>query len=124
VIGRLIGRDHPKGDVVRAAALDPPRRALAHRVGVEQQRDHHRWLVRRATPPVVAIRRIERGKIKLTDRLNQKPRQMALGQPLAQTRRQQQLLLAIAAEEVLGHPGIVLKPPDDPALCDSLHGKR
>lgn len=37
VVGNLVGADHPEGDVLPAAALDPPRRALADRVGVGEQ---------------------------------------------------------------------------------------
>ena len=42
---------------------------------------------------------------------------MPLGQPLAQARRQQQLLIAITREEVLRHPEMVLTTPDGPGLC-------
>ena len=47
------------------------------------------------------------------DRVEHEPRKMVSGQPIAQARRQQQLLLAITRDEVLRHPGIVLNPPDD-----------
>jgi hypothetical protein len=40
-----------------------------------------------------------------------------LRQPIAQTRRHQQDLLTLTRQEVLGHHRIVLRPPDDPALC-------
>ena len=46
-----------------------------------------------------------------------KPRQMTVGQPLAHAQRQQQLLLAIARDEVLRHPEMVLTAADGPALC-------
>jgi hypothetical protein len=51
VVRHLISRDHPEGNVLAAAPLDPPRRAHPHRVGVDQQRDHNRRLVRRAAHP-------------------------------------------------------------------------
>jgi hypothetical protein len=38
VIGLPIGGDDAKGDVLKGAALDHPRRALPTRVGVDQQR--------------------------------------------------------------------------------------
>ena len=113
VIGRLVGRDHPERDVLATAPLDPPRRTLPDRVRVHDQRHHHRRIVRRAAPPVRAIGSQERGQIELADRLDHKPREVILGQPLAQARRQQQLLLAITRQEVLRHPGIVLNRPDD-----------
>jgi len=40
VIGLLLGRDHPVGDILHALALDPPRRAFTSRVGIEQKRHH------------------------------------------------------------------------------------
>ena len=116
VIGRLVGGDHPERDVLAAAPLDPPRRALADRVRVHDQRHHHRRIVRRAAMPVGAIGSKERGQIELADHVDHKPREVILGQPLAQARRQQQLLLAITRQEVLRHPGIVLNRPDGPTF--------
>jgi hypothetical protein len=42
---------------------------------------------------------------------------MPLGQPLAQARRQQQLLVAVTRKEVLRHPEMVLSTPDGSPLC-------
>jgi hypothetical protein len=64
--------------------------------------------VRSASPPVVAIAREERLQVHGVDRIEHEPREVILRQPLAQTRRQQQLLLAITRDEVLRHPGMVL----------------
>jgi len=44
---------------------------------------------------------------------------MILRQPLPQTRRQQQLLLTLTSNEVLGHTDILLSPPDDTPLRNS-----
>jgi hypothetical protein len=41
---------------------------------------------------------------------------MPFGQPLAQARRQQQLLIAVAREEVLRHLEMVLTTPDGPGF--------
>ena len=112
VIGRLVGGDHAKRDVLVAAALDRARRAHPDRVGVDEQRDHHRRIMRRPTPAVVAIARNKRRQVHLGDRVEHEPREMLLGQPLTQARRQQQLLLAITRDEVLRHHRIVLNPPD------------
>jgi hypothetical protein len=113
VIWHLVGRDHPERDVLAAPSLDPPRRALADRVRIHDQRHHHRRIVRRPAVPIGAIGGKERGQIELGEHLDHKPREVILGQPLAQARRQQQLLLAIARQEVLRHPGILLNRPDD-----------
>ena len=60
------------------AALDHPRGALPTRVGVDQQRDHHRRIVRRAPVPVSAVVGIERGQIHLLDRRDHEPREVIL----------------------------------------------
>jgi hypothetical protein len=112
VIGRLVGRDHPERDVLAAPSLDPARGALADRIRVHDQRHHHRRIMRGSAVPVGAIGGKERGQLKLADRVDHKPRKVVLGQPFAQTRRQQQLLLAITREEVLRHADIVLTDPD------------
>jgi hypothetical protein len=48
LIRPLVRRDHAAVDILDAFALDRARGALALRVGVEQRRDHHRGVVRRA----------------------------------------------------------------------------
>jgi hypothetical protein len=116
VIGPLVRADHARSDILNAAPFDPSRGPLADRVGVEQQRHHHRRIVRRPTMAVGRIGREERGQIHLRDRVDHKPRQVILGQPLAQARRQQQLLLAITRQEVLRHPRMVLTAPDRPTV--------
>jgi hypothetical protein len=61
-----------------------------------------------------SIAGIKRAQIQRVDGLNDKPREMALRQPLAQARRQQQLLLAITRDEVLRHHEMVLTTADRP----------
>jgi hypothetical protein len=55
VIGHLVGRDHPKRDVLHTCPLDAARRALSTHVRIPQQRDHHRRIVRRAALTIRAI---------------------------------------------------------------------
>jgi hypothetical protein len=74
---------------------------------------------------VVLVAGIEGGQIDLRDGVDHKPRKVPLGQPLAQARRQQQLLLTVTRKEVLTHDRIVLTAPDDTArLCNSHRAKR
>ena len=100
VIRHLIRRDHPEGDVLNTRPLDHPRRTLAPRVGVEQQRDHHRRIVRRTAMTIQAVGAIEARQIHLLDRRQHEPREMARRQPLPQARRHQQHLLAVTPNEV------------------------
>jgi hypothetical protein len=106
VIGLLIWANHARGHVLDAAPLDPSRGPLPDRVRVQQQRHHHRRIVRRPPVTVGAISGVERGQIHLRDRVDHKPREVIVGQPFAQARRQQQLLLAITRHEVLRHAGM------------------
>ena len=55
VIGPLLRRHHAERDVLLARPLDLPRRPRPARVGVEQQRDHHRRVIGR---PAAAVRAI------------------------------------------------------------------
>src|SRR5215208_625504 len=73
------------------------------RVRVEQKRQHHLRLKRRATPPVLTIGGIKRREIQLPHGLQNEPRQVALGQPIAPVRRHQKRLLTITPNEVLRH---------------------
>jgi len=103
VIGRLVGGDDPKRDVLAAAPLDRSRGPHADRIGVDQQRHHHRRIMRRSTMAILAIGTVERREVKLVDDLQHKPRQVIGGQPIPQAGRQQQLVIAIARQEVLRH---------------------
>jgi hypothetical protein len=103
VIRRLLRRDHPVGDILNTPALDPARGALTPRVGVEQQRHHHRRLKRRTAPSILAIGAIERREIHLLHRRQHEPRQMILRQPIPRIRRHQEHLLTITLKKVLGH---------------------
>ena len=87
VIRSLVGGDHAVGDILNTLALDHPRGALSLAVGVEQQRDHHRRLVRRAAVAVAAIGGVERQQIHLLRRRQHEPRQVILRQPVPQVRR-------------------------------------
>jgi hypothetical protein len=64
---------------------------------------------------------IKRLEIHLGDGIDDKPREVPLGQPLTNIRRQEKRLLAITCDEALAHRDMVLSPPDDtPDLRDSL----
>lgn len=101
VIGHPVGRDHAIGDVLDATALDSPRGPLPARVGVEQKRDHHRRVVRRAPVTIGPVGGIERGQLHLLDGRDHEPREVIVGQPLPHARRQQQFLLTVTRDEVL-----------------------
>jgi hypothetical protein len=121
VIRSLVRADHAERDILHAAALDHPRRALADGIRVEQQRDHHLRVKRCATPAIGAIGTVDPAQIDLLDRVKHTPRQVILAQPVAQARGQQQLMVTITNEEILpnhrppkpGDTAIVFNPPDN-----------
>ena len=65
VVWHLVGADHPEGDVLATAALDLPRGALADRVGIGEQGQHHLWVVSRCAVAVFAVGGEEGLKIEL-----------------------------------------------------------
>src|SRR5271166_1210116 len=117
VIGREVRRDHAVGDVLHARALDTSRGALSLAIGVENDRHHHRRVIRCTTPAVLAIARVEGREVDVLDRIDHEPREVVLRQPLAQRGRHQQQLLTITFDEVLGHPRSVLTTPDRPGFA-------
>jgi hypothetical protein len=113
VIRPLLSRQHPERDVFLAGALDHPRGPDPARIGVEQQRDHHRRVIRRPAAPIDPIGAIERLEIHLRHRVDNKPREVPWRQPLADVGRHQKRLLAITRDKALAHHQMVLNAPDD-----------
>ncbi len=85
-----VGANHPKRHVLVAGTLDTPRGVHPGAVGVDQQRHHHRRVVRALPARVLALDgRLDGAEVQLRDHVQNEPCQMPLGQPLAQRRRQQ-----------------------------------
>src|SRR5580704_11660214 len=103
VIRRSVSANHPARNILPTTPLDRPGGPLTHGIAIEQQRDHHRRIVRRTTVPVSPISTIEPGEIKRLDSVQHEPRDMVLIQPIPQARRQQQLQLPITQQKVLSH---------------------
>jgi hypothetical protein len=55
MVGDPVRRQHAEGDILTTTPPDPSAPALADRVRVQQQRDHHRRLERRPTPAVLSV---------------------------------------------------------------------
>ncbi|HKR99128.1 MAG TPA: hypothetical protein VJU79_06395, partial [Candidatus Dormibacteraeota bacterium] len=66
--------------------------------------------------PIVGV---ERRQIQLINRPEDRPHQVILGHPIQKRRRHQIRLIAIASDEVLGHPRIELTTPDGTPFPDS-----
>jgi hypothetical protein len=104
VIGLGLSGDHAIGDVLHARALDRSRGPVAARVGVEDQRDHHRRIKRGPAAPIGSIGAIERLELHRIHRAEHEPRKVILRQPLAHVGWHQERLLAITRDETLSHP--------------------
>ncbi len=53
--------------------------------------------------PVVAVGSVERGQVELVDHVTDEPGQVAFGEPVAQVRGEQEGLVALCAQEGVGH---------------------
>ena len=115
---------HAERDVFLARALDRPRGPHPTRVRVQQQRDHHRRLIRRPAAPVAPIGAIERLKIHLAHRVQHEPREVPRRQPLTHVGRHQKRLITITRDETLSHHQMVLNPPDDTPTYATASGTR
>jgi hypothetical protein len=121
VIGHQVGRDHAIRDVLHARALDPARRPVPTRIRVQQQRDHHRRLIRRTTVTILAIVGVEQRQVQLADRPQHRPDQMLLRHPIGHRRRQKKRLLTISPDEPRAHtPKTPGRPGQHAPFPDSL----
>ena len=112
VIGPLLRRQHAERDILLAAALDRARGPRPACVGVEQQRHHHRRVIRWPTAAVETIGRIERVQLHLADGVDDEPREVVPRQPIPHIRRHQKRLITITRDEALSHHQMVLNAPD------------
>jgi hypothetical protein len=123
VVRALLRCKHPEGDVFLARALDHARGPDPARIGIKQQRDHHRRVRGRPTAPIHAIGRVEGFEVHLADGVDDKPRKVPRRQPLTDIGRHQKRLLAITRDKALAHHEIVLNRPDDPRHTRQPHAK-
>ena len=112
VIRNQITGNHTVSHVLATMTLDRSRGLHVGREREQDQRDHHRRLVRRPAVTIRPISAIERRQIHPTHDVDHEPRQMILRQPLPHVRRQQKPLVTTTLNKVLRHTRIVLKEPD------------
>jgi hypothetical protein len=109
MVGGLVGGQDPEGDVLDAAPLDLPRGAHPQAVAREQHAKQGLGVVGGVAVPVRPVRSVEGFEVELIDDVLHQPDQVILGQPVAQVGRQQEGLVAVAAQEVVGHTPTVSK---------------
>ncbi len=103
VVGELVAGQHPEGDVLVAAAFDLPGGAHPDGVGIQQHAKQRLGVVGGMAVPVAAMRPVEGDEVELVGDVKDEPGEMALGEPVAQVRREQEGLVAVAGQEVVGH---------------------
>jgi hypothetical protein len=103
VVGGLVGGQHPKGDVFLAAAFELSGGAHAKAVAVQQHAQQQLGVVGGMAVPVITVNAIEDSEVELIDHIEDEPGQVTLGEPVMQVGRQQEGLVAVAAQEVVGH---------------------
>ena len=87
-VRRVVGRQHPEGDVLVETKSNPARGRHSDAVAVDQDLDHHPGMVGRAAPLFALIAGHDGGQIQLVDHVGDEVGQMVRGQPLLKRYRQ------------------------------------
>jgi hypothetical protein len=103
MVGGLVGGQHPKGDVLKAATLDLARGAHPQTVGVEEHAEQQLGVIGGMAVPIGPVRPVEGFEVELIDHVEDEPGEVAFGEPVAQVGREQEGLVPITAKEVVGH---------------------
>jgi hypothetical protein len=103
MVGELVAGKHPEGEVLCAVPFDLPGGANPDGVGVQQHTEQQLGVIGRVAVPVGAVDAQERLKVELVDHVQDEPGQVVGWQPVAQVGREQERLVAVAGQEVVGH---------------------
>ena len=104
MIRGLVRRQHPIGDVLHQPTFDPPGGPLPGRIRIEKNSQHHRRVIHRPAPPVLAMACIELTEIEFGDHVEHEEREVIFRQPVQYRWRHQIQLLTIPNTDVHGHP--------------------
>jgi hypothetical protein len=103
VVGGLVGGQHPEGDVLGQAAFDLAGGLNPKTVAIQQHPEQQLGVVGGMAVPVIPVRLVEGCEVELVDHVEDEPGEMLLGEPVAQVGGQQEGLVAVAAQKVVGH---------------------
>ena len=103
VVELLVRRDDAECDVFSKTPLDPTRGALADAVGIEEHGELEGRVVGGATPAVLPVIGVEGGEIELGHDVKNEERDVILGQPLRERRREQIELVAVDLAQIDRH---------------------
>jgi len=107
VTGRRPAADHPAAHIIHARRGDLPRRPDPLDIAVQQQRRHHRRVIRGLPLPVGPVRRREPGQVQLPGHLDHPPGQVTRRQPGPDIGRQQAALIVINRTKPSSHNSII-----------------
>jgi hypothetical protein len=103
VVGGLVAGQDPEGEVLVAVTFKLPGGAHPDGVGVQEHAEQELGVVGRVTVPVVTVGPVEGPEVDLVDHVQDEPGEVAVGEPVAQVRGQQEGLVAVTAQKVVGH---------------------
>jgi hypothetical protein len=103
VVGGLVGRQDAKSDVLVAAAFELAGGAHADAVAVQQHAQQGLWVVGGMPMAVITVDTVEGLQVELVDHVEDEQGEVAGGEPVAQVGWEQEGLVAVATQEVVGH---------------------
>jgi hypothetical protein len=101
--GVLVDGQHAECDVLVAASFELPRRAHAQTVAVKEHAEQELGIIGGMAVSVITVGQVEGCEVKLVDHVEDEPGEMAFREPVTQVRGQQEGLVAVTAQEALGH---------------------
>jgi hypothetical protein len=96
VVGEPVAGQHPKGEILSAAAFELPGGPHAKAAAVQQHAKQQLGVVGRMPVPIGPVGTKERLEVDLVDHVEEEPRQVVVGQPVSQVGREQDGLIAVA----------------------------
>ena len=102
-VGRLVGHQHPKADVLLQMLGQTPDRGDAHAVSVQEYLDHQAGMVGRASSPFLLIAGPDRSQVQPVHHSRHEIRKMVVRQPFLRRGRQQQRLAGTVDPVRLAH---------------------
>ena len=103
VIRQVTRADHPERDILMTRPLDTTTRMHSLAIRVDQQRQHHRRVIRCPAHPTQPIPILQHRQIQRIDHPQHEPHQMIRWQPLGHVRRQQEPLVPNDLQETTRH---------------------
>jgi hypothetical protein len=96
VVGGTVGRYHPVGDVGLAEALYLAAGAYPGAVGVDEQGEHHLWVIGSSAQAVIWVPGMRHRGVETGHHVEHEPSEVAFWQPFAHVNWQQEKLVPVS----------------------------